>query len=220
MIRTILFDLDGTLLDTAPDLAWALNRLRRERGHPALPLEAVRPWVSHGSIGLLRVGFDMGPEDAGFAPLRQRFLDLYQGHLAQETRLFAGMEALLGELEHRRLGWGVVTNKPGWLTEPLLEQLGLAARAACVVSGDTTARRKPDPEPMLYACRSVGCHAAECVYVGDAERDTRAGAAAGMKTLIARFGYIGPDEHPEGWGADDMVDTPMDILAWIERQNA
>jgi len=162
MIRTVLFDLDGTLLDTAPDLAFALNQVLQEQGRPALPLERIRPVVSHGTAGLLRIGFGLRPEDKDFAPLRQRLLDIYQAHLACATQPFPGIEALLAELERAGLRWGVVTNKPGWLTEPLLQQLGLAPRSACIVSGDTTTRRKPDPEPLLHACALAGCHAPEC----------------------------------------------------------
>jgi 2-phosphoglycolate phosphatase len=219
MIRTVLFDLDGTLLDTAPDLAYALNRVLKEQGQKPLPFETIRPVVSHGSTGLLRLGFHIGPEDAGFEPLRRRLLDIYQGHLANETRLFPGMSDVLSTIEESGMSWGVVTNKPGWLTEPLLEQLRLTQRAVCIVSGDSTPRRKPDPEPMLYACQLAGCAVTQCVYVGDAERDIVAGRNAGMKTLVARFGYIGSGDDPERWGADSTVDHPLEILNWIQQQN-
>lgn len=217
-IRTILFDLDGTLLDTAPDLAGALNRVRDEQGLPALPFERVRPVVSHGSIGLLRVGFDIEPDDPDFPALRERLLEIYRDNLAHETCLFPGTEELLNGIEARGMNWGVVTNKPGWLTEPLLEQLGLTARAACIVSGDSTPNRKPHPEPMLHACRLAGSHAAECLYVGDARRDIEAGRNAGMKTLIAMFGYIEAEEQPETWGADAAIDTPQQVLDWLDAQ--
>jgi 2-phosphoglycolate phosphatase len=219
MIRTVLFDLDGTLLDTAPDLAYALNRVLREQGRPILPLERIRPVVSHGTVGLLRVGFGLQPDDEDFAPLRRRLLDLYQEHLARDTRPFPGIEQLLAGLERAGLRWGVVTNKPGWLTEPLLQQLGLTPRSACIVSGDTTARRKPDPEPLLHACTLAGCLAPECVYVGDAERDVIAGRAAGMRTIVAAYGYIEAHDNPLNWGGDHLVHEPGEILAWLEQHN-
>lgn len=214
-IRCLLFDLDGTLLDTAPDMTRALNRLRREQGLAALPAAVVRPWVSHGTVGLLKVGFGLIPDDPPFEDLRRRYLAIYQADLAAATRLFPGMDGVLRRLEARGLPWGVVTNKPGWLTEPLLETLGLYRRAACVVSGDTTPNRKPHPGPLLHACRLAGVAAAHCLYVGDAERDIQAGAGAGMATVVARYGYIADHETPEAWGADAVVDHPTGLLAWL-----
>lgn len=219
MTRTVFFDLDGTLLDTAPDLAFALNQVRHEQGLERLPFEQVRPVVSHGSVGLLQLGFGLGPNDGPrFDRLRQRLLDIYQAHLAVHTKLFPGMDQVLQTLEQRNIPWGVVTNKPGWLTEPLLTQLELKQRAACIVSGDSTVKRKPDPEPMLHACNLAGCGADDCVYVGDAERDIAAGRNAGMKTLVALFGYIGADEHPESWGADGLLHAPADLLRWLDEE--
>jgi len=215
-LRTVLFDLDGTLADTAPDLAYALNTVLEEQGRPHLPFAHIRPVVSHGSLALMKLGFGLGPDDAGFDALRQRLLDIYRGNVARETTLFPGMEDLLAAVEARGMNWGVVTNKPAWLTEPLMEQLGLRRRAAAVVSGDTTDNRKPHPDPMLYACRQAGSSAAQCLYVGDAQRDIEAGKNAGMKTLVALFGYIGDDEHPEAWGADAAVSHPMAIIEWID----
>lgn len=217
--NTVLFDLDGTLLDTAPDLAFALNRVRSEQGLDALAFETIRPAVSHGSVGLLRVGFDIRPGEARFEDLRRRLLEIYRDHLAVETRLFPGMDEVLRTLEARGMGWGVVTNKPGWLTEPLLGQLGLAQRAVCVVSGDSTAKRKPDPEPMLHACKLSGSDSRACVYVGDAERDIEAGRNAGMKTLVALFGYIGANEDPERWRADALLHEPADLLRWLDQNS-
>lgn len=214
-IRTILFDLDGTLADTAPDLGYALNQVLAARGRAPLPLEELRPHTSHGSIGLIGHAFGLQPGDAGFEPLRQRFLEIYQEHLAVETRLFEGMETVLQFMEREGLRWGIVTNKPGWLTEPLLAVMGLTDRAACVVSGDTTPRRKPDPDPLHHACDLLGCTPAECLYIGDAERDIVAGRRAGMTTLIALFGYIRSDERPEEWGADGAVSSPLEIPGWI-----
>ncbi len=189
--------------------------MRREQGLEALPFENIRPAVSHGSVGLLQVGFGITSNDSGFEALRRRLLDIYQTHLADETRLFDGMQSVLETLEARGMRWGVVTNKPGWLTDPLLARLGLAQRAACVVSGDTTAKRKPDPEPLLHACELAACEARGCVYVGDAQRDIEAGRNAGMKTLVALFGYIGADERPEQWQADALLHEPADLLQWL-----
>jgi phosphoglycolate phosphatase len=219
MIRTILFDLDGTLLDTAPDLANALNTLLIEQGLPALPYESIRPVVSHGGRALIETGFALQEGDPGFDDLRQRLLEIYRDTLSARTRLFPGMEEVLAQLEARRFNWGVVTNKPAWLTEPLLEDLHLAQRAACIVSGDTTANRKPHPEPMLYACTKAGSQASQCVYIGDAQRDIEAGRQAGMKTLAALYGYIGTEDQPEDWGADASIENPLAILEWLDAYN-
>ena len=212
----VLFDLDGTLLDTAPDLAVALNRLRREHGHPELSPVAIRPTVSHGSPGMLKLGFGLESDDARYEALNQRFLALYREAIAVQTGLFPGMAEVLARLETAGIPWGVVTNKPGWLTEPLLKALALWTRAACVVSGDTLAKRKPDPEPLWYACERVGIAPARALYVGDAERDVQAGNRAGMTTLIAGFGYLGAEDRPEDWGAAGWLERPADLLGWLE----
>ncbi len=217
MVRTVLFDLDGTLADTAPDLANALNAVLVANGREPLPFETIRPAVSHGGMALIRLGFGLEPDHPEFEPLRRQLLDHYAAHIADETRLFPGMENVLDELEGSGLNWGVVTNKPGWLTEPLLDKLDLLPRAACVVSGDTLTQRKPDPEPIRHACRLAGSRETECVYVGDAERDILAGRQAGMPTLVARFGYIGPDDRPEHWGANGLLDHPEELLTWLDR---
>lgn len=214
-IRTVLFDLDGTLADTAPDLAYALNTLLVEQGQPALAFDTVRPHVSHGGLALIKLGFGLSPGDEGFTPLRQRLLEIYEANLTRETDLFPGMAELLAWIETNKMTWGVVTNKPEWLTQPLLEQLNLLHRAASVVSGDTVTNRKPHPEPMLLACKHTGSHSAECLYVGDAERDIEAGRNAGMRTIIVNYGYIGEDDQPGSWGADAMVETPEDIINWL-----
>ena len=211
----VLFDLDGTLLDTAPDLTAALNRLRRERGDPELSPAAIRPTVSHGSPGMLKLGFGLEPDDARYAELNQRFLALYREAIAVQTALFPGMAEVLTHLEAVGIPWGVVTNKPGWLTEPLLKALALWARAACVVSGDTLDKRKPDPEPLWYACERVGVAPACALYVGDAERDVQAGNRAGMTTLVAGFGYLGAEDRPEEWGAAGLLNQPTDLLGWL-----
>ncbi len=215
-VSCVLFDLDGTLLDTAPDMGRALNRLLIEQGRAALPADEIRPMVSHGSTGLLRLGFGIGPDAANFVPLRDRFLALYGEQLNRETRLFPGMDAVLEVLDARKLPWGVVTNKPAFLTMPLLTELALARRAACVVSGDTLIERKPHPAPLLYACSQVGVAPAECIYVGDAARDVTAGRRAGMTTVVARYGYIGAGERPGSWGANGQVESPIALLDWLE----
>lgn len=217
--RAVLFDLDGTLLDTAPDMAGALNELRREEGLAPLPFESLRPHVSHGSVRLVSVGFGIGP-GAEHERLRLRFLDVYRACLADRTRPFDGMEAVLERIEQAGLAWGVVTNKPGWLTEPLLEALGLSRRAGCVVSGDTLPVRKPHPGPLLHAAGRLRLAPAECTYVGDAERDIEAGRAAGMCTVVAAFGYLGADDDPAAWQPDGVVHAPGDLIAWLGLERA
>lgn len=214
-IRTVLFDLDGTLADTAPDLAFALNEVLREQGCAPLPFQTIRPVVSHGGLALIKLGFNIDESAPQFDALRQRLLAIYRENIVHQTTLFAGMAELLETIESRGLNWGVVTNKPGWLTEPLLEGLALSARAATIVSGDTLSERKPHPAPMLLACRQAGSSAAECLYVGDAERDIEAGRNAGMRTLVALFGYIGEQDRPELWQADGMVESADAILDWL-----
>ncbi len=216
-IRTVLFDLDGTLADTAPDLAHALNTVRLAHDLPALSFETIRPVVSHGGRALIQLGFaDIPESEPEFEALRQELLQIYHGNIASHTVLFPGMSELLEQLEQRGHRWGVVTNKPGWLTDPLMEALQLKQRADCIVSGDTLAQRKPDPAPLLHACELCGSQAGECLYVGDAERDIDAGRRAGMQTLVALFGYIGDDDNPETWGANGLVETPEAILQWLE----
>ena len=212
----VLFDLDGTLLDTAPDLAAALNRLRGARGLGPLPVEQIRSTISRGSPGMLGVCFGLTPDDPLYPELDRRFLDLYRGAIAVRTALFPGMAEVLAHLEQRSILWGVVTNKPGWLTEPLLKALALWPRAACVVSGDTLDRRKPDPEPLLYACARLGADPERSLYVGDAERDVQAGNRAGMRTLVAGFGYLGAEDRPEEWDADGFLRQPADLLRWLD----
>jgi phosphoglycolate phosphatase len=216
----VLFDLDGTLLDTGRDMAEALNRLLDERGLERLPYTTLRPLVSHGSQALIGLAFSVRPEDPPFETLRSRFLELYAANLADQTRFFDGMEGLLTEIESLAIPWGVVNNKPGWLTGPLMKALGLATRAAVVVSGDTTPRPKPHPDPLFYACRAVGVDPRHCTYVGDAARDIEAGLRAGMLTVAAAFGYLGKDDDPYSWGAHATVDHPSEIRQYLHREPA
>jgi phosphoglycolate phosphatase len=210
----LLLDLDGTLLDTAPDMGGALNRLRGESGLEPLPAAMIRPVVSHGAMRLVKLGFPQAEGDE-FERLRLRFLELYSQFLAVDTQLFPGIEAVLAELEERAIPWGVVTNKPGWLTDPLMAALGLDRRAACVVSGDTVAERKPHPLPLLHAAEHIGLAPSECLYVGDAERDIQAGRAAGMTTVVAAYGYISSDDELERWDPTGIVEHPLELLDWI-----
>jgi 2-phosphoglycolate phosphatase len=216
-IQTVLFDLDGTLLDTAPDLAAALNTVLAEHHRAPLPFEHIRPVVSHGGVAIICHGFGLEASDPAIEPLRQRLLQVYRANISTLTRPFPGMAGVLDTLEARGLNWGVVTNKPGWLTQPLLSDLGLLQRAACVVSGDTLAQRKPDPAPMLHACALAGSEPQRCVYLGDAQRDVEAGNNAGMYTLVALFGYFRDTDRPQEWQASAMIDTPADLLAWLDR---
>ncbi len=214
-IKTVLFDLDGTLIDTAPDMAAALDTLCREQQQPVLPFTAVRPMVSNGSVALVKLAFGDALDDTRLQLLKQRYLDIYAAALTVKSRLFAGTELVLHTLESSGRNWGVVTNKPGWLTMPLMQALGLDTRSACIVSGDTTENRKPHPEPMYYACKLAGSDVTDCIYVGDARRDIEAGKNAGMKTLVAKYGYIGDWENTASWGADAQIDKPEDILRYL-----
>jgi phosphoglycolate phosphatase len=214
--RTILFDLDGTLLDTAPDLADALNTVLVENRRSPLPFEDIRPAVSHGGIALIELGFGLDRSDPAFEPLRQRLLEVYRENVSRHTQPFPGITELLDSIERRGLNWGIVTNKPGWLTEPLLKDLDLFDRAACIVSGDTLDERKPHPAPMLHASELANSRPEYCVYIGDAQRDIEAGNNAGMQTLVALFGYLQEEDKPQTWNASSMIEQPEDLLAWLD----
>jgi 2-phosphoglycolate phosphatase len=213
-LRGVLFDLDGTLLDTAPDMAAALNRLRIAEGLEALPYVQIRPLVSHGAPRLPRLAFGE-PEAERHESLRRRFLDFYRAALAVHTRLFDGFEAVLSAIERSGLRWGIVTNKPGWLAAPLVAEVGLAERCACLVAGDTLAERKPHPLPLLHAAGLLGLEPRECAYVGDAERDVQAARNAGMIPLVAGFGYLGDGDDPAAWRADAVFARPEDLVDWL-----
>ena len=213
-LRGVLFDLDGTLLDTAPDMAAALNRLLVAEGLEALPLAQIRPLVSHGAPRLLRLAFGE-PAAERHESLRRRFLDFYRESLAVHTRLFDGFAAVLEAIEASGLRWGIVTNKPGWLATPLVAEVGLAGRCACLVAGDTLAERKPHPLPLLHAAGLLGFEPRECVYVGDAERDVQAARNAGMIPLVAGFGYLGDGEDPAAWQAEAIFARPEELVDWL-----
>lgn len=197
----LLFDLDGTLIDTAPDMGGALNALLRRHGRDPLADATIRPHVSHGSKALVALGFGGALERDAEAALIAEYLDCYGDCVADGSRLFAGMAALLAELEQHGTPWGIVTNKPARYAVPLLAHLGLLSRCATLVCGDSLARRKPDPAPMLLACRRAALAPARCVYAGDARRDVAAGLAAGMRTVVMGWGYFGAEERPQDWGA-------------------
>lgn len=215
LLRAVLFDLDGTVLDTAPDMVNALNHLRAEHDLPDLPYETVRSGVSHGAARVVAIGFPHIQADAAVA-LQRRFLEIYRGALARETQLFPGMDRVLEFLDERRLKSGIVTNKAAWLTEPLLQELGLRSRFACVVSGDTLPQRKPHPEPLLHAAQLAEVSPQHCIYVGDAERDVQAAHAAGMPALVANYGYLRADEDSTSWGGDGYLEQPLDLVRWLQ----
>ena len=211
-VRSILFDLDGTLADTAPDLAFALNQLRIVRGMPELSVGDLRMHASSGARGLLHQGFGISPADAGYTEMRDEFLDIYESNLARSSALFPGVPSLLDEIEDRGMAWGIVTNKAERFTFPLLRALELMERAGCVICGDTTPYAKPHPAPMVEALSRLGAVASECIYVGDDERDVQAGHAAGMNVVVVRYGYLGNGRPPEEWGADLYVDAPGELV--------
>ncbi len=212
MINTVFFDLDGTLVDTAPDLGYALNIQLERHGKAALSDATIRPFASHGSRGLIGLGFGITPNDADFLVKREEYLDIYDQVFTRSPRLFEGMSDLLQAIENKQLKWGIVTNKPRRFTQRLVESIGLHQRAACIVSGDDAAKPKPSPETLLLACKQIGVKPQTCVYVGDAERDIEAGKAAGMKTAVALFGYLDKNDKPHEWGADALIETPQAFL--------
>jgi len=210
--RAVLFDLDGTLVDSAPDLAGAGNALRLARGLAPLPLAAFRPMVGAGARGMLGIALQVAPQDADFEALREEFLHHYAQRLTRESRVFDDMLPVLAALESQARPWGIVTNKATLYTLPVVEGLALAGRAAVVICGDTTPHAKPHPAPLLEAARRLGVAPAECVYVGDDLRDVQAGRSAGMRTIAAAWGYLGQGEAITAWGADAVVEHPRELL--------
>jgi phosphoglycolate phosphatase len=212
-LRAVLFDFDGTLADTAPDLGRAVNRMRTERGMPALPIATVRPYASSGARGLLKIGFGITGEDPQFARLRDEFLAHYDQVLCVETRLFAGVPELLSEIERRGLVWGIVTNKATRFTQRIVASLGLAERAGCVVCGDTTPHIKPHPAPLLHAAQALALPPEVCCYLGDDLRDVQAAHAAGMSSVAVEWGYNGTENGgPRCWNAGAVIAQPKDLI--------
>jgi phosphoglycolate phosphatase len=217
MIEAVFFDLDGTLADTAADLGGALNRLRAEEGLEKIPLAVLRPHTSHGVRGMLGVGLGILPGHERYAELAQRFLDHYGNAVCAGTVLFPGMDSLLQGLELRGIPWGVVTNKTSRFTLPLLTALGVTERAACIVSGDSAPRPKPHPDPLLLAAELARVAPARCVYVGDDLRDVQAAHAAGMRAVVAAYGYLGEGTRIEEWGGDHLIDRADELLGLLDR---
>ena len=215
MIEAVLFDLDGTLADTAPDLGYALNQQRIARGLSTIPLELIRTEASAGARGLLGLGFNISPSDSDYPDLREEFLDLYAARLCHDTQLFPGVSELLDQLDIRKLPWGIVTNKPARFAKPLIHLLGLSQRAACLISGGDTTHSKPHPEPLLAASHALAVAPDTCIYLGDDMRDVEASLAAGMEPVIARYGYLGNGHPPESWGARYLIDHPRELLAYL-----
>jgi 2-phosphoglycolate phosphatase len=211
-IRAVLFDLDGTLIDSAPDLAGAGNDMRVARGLAPLPFEQFRPVVGAGARGMLGVAMQVGPADANFIALRDEFLNRYEQRMTQQTRVFDAMLPVLAALQAQGMPWGIVTNKAQRFTEPLVRELGLDIQAAAVISGDTTSHAKPHPAPLLEAARRMNFAPELCIYVGDDLRDVQAGQAAGMTTVAAAWGYLGVGEAISAWGADHVIETPTELL--------
>lgn len=215
-ISAVLFDLDGTLLDTANDLGKALNTLLSKHGLPQLPFSRIRPEAGRGSRGLIKVGFNIDENDARYTELCDALLALYEDYLLHSTHLFPGMEEVLTHLENKGIPWGIVTNKPEKFTKEIVKGLNLSERAQCIISGDTLPQRKPHPDPVLHACKLLNQDPATCLYVGDSEVDIIASRAAGTASLVALYGYIPAVENPSTWNADGYIQQPIDIIRWLD----
>lgn len=216
-LRAVLFDMDGTLLDTAPDFIAVVQAMRLARGLDRVPDKNVRDVVSGGARAMVLSAFDIDPMSAEFEALRLEFLDRYQGHCAIKSHLYDGMAELLAEIEHADLIWGVVTNKPLRFAEPIMRQLGLDSRSAVLVCPDHVSKSKPDPEPMILACTQLDLAPSTILFVGDDLRDVESGRAAGSRTAAVRYGYIHPDDDPNTWGADVVVDHPLQLRDLLYR---
>lgn len=215
LVQSILFDLDGTLLDTAPDMAYALNQQRKIHGLSALPFSTIRPHVGYGSKAILDIGFQIDDTHPLYPSLLNEFFMLYEKHLIGSTQLFPEMEIVLKHLEDQQLPWGIVTNKPARFTYSLLKALNLDKRAGCIVCGDTLSTRKPHPDTILYACDQLKQSPNDCLYVGDASTDVMASKSAGTRSLVALYGYIHKNEDPFSWQADGYIEKPSDIISWL-----
>ncbi|EKM97762.1 N-acetylmuramic acid 6-phosphate phosphatase MupP [Stutzerimonas degradans] len=216
-LRAVLFDMDGTLLDTAPDFIAVAQAMRLARGLNPVPDQQIRDVVSGGARAMVLSAFDVDPMSGEFETLRLEFLERYQSHCAVFSRLYDGMEQLLQDIEQAKLIWGVVTNKPLRFAEPIMQQLGLASRSSVLICPDHVSRSKPDPEPMLLACSKLQLDPSTVLFVGDDLRDIESGRAAGSKTAAVRYGYIHPDDNPGLWGADVVVDNPLELRSVLDR---
>lgn len=215
-VKAVLFDLDGTLIDSAPDLGAAAERMRATRGLAPLPLETYRAHAGSGARGMIRVAFELTPEDVRYMALRDEFLGAYEACMLERTRPFDGVPDLLRRLAEAGAGWGVVTNKAQRFALPIAKAMPMLANAGAIVCGDTTAHSKPHPAPLLEAARRLGLAAGDCIYVGDDLRDIQAGRAAGMRTVAARYGYLGPGAAVDAWEADAAIDSPSELLKLLE----
>ncbi len=217
-LSCVLFDLDGTLLNTAPDLTTALNKALAHHNFSEVLPSTITPYISYGAAVMIDKALEQGISAELKADILQFLLNYYAKHIADDTELYTGMPPLLDTLEAKGIPWGVITNKREQLTLPLMQALNLSERSACIVCGDTTAYSKPHPEPMLTACRRIQVAPDECLYIGDAQHDISAGKAANMKTLAATYGYLKPDDNPQDWGADGLIHHPTEIIDWITTQ--
>lgn len=216
MINTLLFDLDGTLLDTASDMGNALNELRHTYKLPPLPLSIIRPYAGYGSREMLKLAFNIDEDHPRYSDYLDGFLHLYHSHLTNTTQLFPGMADVLTQLDDRGITWGIVTNKPSRFTFDLLKAMKLDHRAACIICGDSLSKRKPDPDQILHACDLLKRTPSETIYLGDTIIDVIASKAAGTKSIVALYGYIKAEEDPRTWKADGYINQPADILAWLD----
>lgn len=214
-LSCVLFDLDGTLVDTAPDLISCLNNALSRHGLAAVAGNSVKPFISHGAAAMINGSVTPSLPEALRDGILETMLDLYQNNIAEHSVFFTGMADTLDLIESQGLKWGVVTNKRERFTQPLMDALKLTHRAACIISGDTTANPKPHVEPMLAACKQAAVKPGECVFIGDAIHDITAGKNAKMKTLAALYGYLKPDDRPETWGADALIESPKQLATWI-----
>lgn len=217
-LACVLFDLDGTLLNTAPDLTTALNKALAHYNYPETSVGAITPYISYGAAVMIDTALEQDVSDEIKADILNWLLAYYENNIAVKTQLYPGMPELLGILEDKGIPWGVITNKRERMTHPLMQALNLTQRSACIICGDTTAYSKPHPEPMLTACRQINIPPEQCLYIGDAQHDITAGNAANMKTLAATYGYLKPTDSPQDWGADALIDHPNEIIDWITNQ--
>lgn len=214
----VLFDLDGTLMDTATDLISALNKALEHEGFPCASAERIKPYISHGAAAMVRQALNSAMNGETHEKVLKRMLNDYQSHIADNTQLFSGMAEILDSLENRGIKWGIVTNKRKRFTFPLMDAFSLTSRAVCIICGDTTTNSKPHPEPMLEACRQAGVEPNQCLYIGDSALDVEAGKRVGMKTMAAAYGYLKPDDDPNAWNADALIQSPAEILPWIDKR--